>query len=331
MKKKLILLVSLGFLFCLATLSMAAETDYPTRSVEIVVGAPPGGGTDLLARIIAEKAKQYTGQEFIVSNKTGGAGPVVGPFQQPRFKADGYSLGAISDGYIVYIPLLQKVSYDPFDCTFIAEYGALDFGVYVLPDSPFKTFKDMVEWARTNPGKLTMAITEVNSINHIALQILFQREKIQVTYVPFMGANPASMALLGGHVMAASTATSGFARHVKSKAVRLLCMMSDERMENFSDVPTLKELGYRDIVYRGYYLMVGPKKLEEHVAKKLEAIYRRAIESPEFVKASKEMGTHNPKHRYMEELPQFLADLSDSYAKAFKALGFKVIEQPSAK
>jgi tripartite-type tricarboxylate transporter receptor subunit TctC len=327
MKKRLILVVSVGFLFCLATLSVAAEIAYPTRPVEIVVGASPGGGTDLLARVIAEKAKQFTGQEFVVTNKTGGAGPVLGPFQQPRFKPDGYSLGAISDGFVDIIPHLQKVSYDPLDCTFIAEYGVLDFGVYVLPDSPFKTFKDMVEWARANPGKLTMAITEVNSTNHVALQILFQREKIQVSYIPFMGANPASMALLGGHVMAASTAASGFARHVKSKAVRLLCMMSEERLEDFADVPTLKELGYRDMVYRGYYLMIGPKKLEEPVARKLEEIYRKAIESPEFVKASKELGTYNPKHKYLDDLPKFIKDLSDDYVKDFKALGLKVVDQ----
>jgi tripartite-type tricarboxylate transporter receptor subunit TctC len=321
MRKNLVLAVGLGFVFFVVALAGAAETAYPTRSVELVVGASSGGGTDLLARVIAEKAKQFTGQEFVVTNKVGGAGPVLGAFQQARFKADGYSLGAISDGFIVLIPHLQKVSYDPFDCTFIAEYGTLDFGVYVLPDSPFKTFKDLVEWARANPGKLTIAITEVNSTNHIALQVLFQREKIQVSYIPFMGANPASMALLGGHVMAASTATSGFARHVKSKTVRLLCMMSETRMQDFPEVPTLKELGYHDIVYRGYYLMVGPKKLEESVAKRLEDVYRRAIESPEFAKTAKEMATYSEKHRYMGELTKFLADISKNYLRDLKALG----------
>ncbi len=306
-------------------ISMAAETPYPTRSVEITVAAAAGGGTDLGARAIGEKLKEYFGQEFLVINKSGGHRVTLTLIA--KAKPDGYSLGGVTDSCIVLSPHIEKINYKPLDYTFFCQYGKLDFGVYVLPGSPFKTFKDMMEYARANPNKLTMGITEVNSGNHIALMALCQMEKINVNFIPFMGANPTTMALLGGHIMVASSATSGFAQQVRSKTVRLLAMMSDERMDEFPDVPTLKELGYPSLVFQSWYAMIGHKDLEPSIVKKLEDGCRKAMESPSFIKLSTEIAAYVKKPLFGEDLKKAMAQRLENNEKIIKNLGLKPSER----
>lgn len=324
MKRKLIWIVSFCMFVCVAPFSMAAEAPYPARAVDITLGASAGGGTDIGIRLLAEKAKQALGKEFIVTNKTGGGRVVLTLLA--KAKADGYSLGGITDTAIVTSPHVEKINYKPLDYTFIAQFGTLDFGVFVLPDSPFKTFKNLLDWARANPGKLSMGVSEVNSTDHIGLMALCQREKIKINFVPFMGANPTAMAVLGGHVQAATTATSGFARHVKSKSVRLLSMMSQERLDDYPDVPILQELGYSDMVFQGWYLLIAPKDLDKTAAKVLEDTFRKAIESPEFIKTAKQVGSYTKKPLYMDDLKKALAERYKYNAEAIKALGLTVKE-----
>ncbi|MFB3884812.1 MAG: tripartite tricarboxylate transporter substrate binding protein [Thermodesulfobacteriota bacterium] len=323
--KRLSILIGLMMVFFFGTqISMAAETRYPTRPVEITVAAAPGGGTDLGARAIAAKLKEYFGQEFVIINKSGGHRVTLTLIAKAR--PDGYSLGGVTDSSIVLSPHVEKINYSPLDYTFFCQYGKLDFGVYVLPDSPFKTFKDMVEYARANPKKLTIGITEVNSGNHIALMALCQMEKISVNYIPFMGASPTTMALLGGHVMVASSATSGFARQVQSKTVRLLAMMSDERLDEFPDAPTLKELGYPSLVFQSWYAMIGHKDLPPEIVKKLGDGCRKAMESPAFINLSKEIASYVKKPLFGEELKKAFAQRLENNGKIIKGLGLKISE-----
>jgi tripartite-type tricarboxylate transporter receptor subunit TctC len=323
--------VSATFLmiFVCVSVVMAAEDNYPARPVEIVVQSAAGGGTDLQTRLMAEKAKQMLGQEFMVTNKSGGGRVVLTLIA--KSKDDPYLLGAMTDGAVTLAPHVEKINYEPFDYTFIAQFGTLDFGVFVRPDSPFKTFKELLDYAKANPGKLTMGITEVNSGNHLALLAVCQRENIKMSFVPFMGANPTTLALLGGHVMAASSASSGFARQVKAKQVRLLCMMSDERAEEFPDAPTLVELGYPGFVFQSWYLMVGPKNMDKAAAKKLADTYRKAMESPEFKKLASDLVTYTSKPLFLDDLKKALRERYEFNRELVKSLGIKVIDQPPTK
>jgi tripartite-type tricarboxylate transporter receptor subunit TctC len=173
-----------------------------------------------------------------------------------------------------------------------------------------------------------MGITEVNSGNHLALLAVCKKENIKMNFVPFMGANPTTLALLGGHVMAASSASSGFARQVKAKQVRLLCMMSDERVAEFPDVPTLVDLGYPGFVFQSWYLMVGPKNMDKAAAKKLADTYRKAMESPEFKKLANDLVTYSEKPLFLDDLKKALQQRYDFNRELVKSLGIKVIDQP---
>jgi tripartite-type tricarboxylate transporter receptor subunit TctC len=147
MGRKIALATSLMILICVSFV-MAAEDNYPARTVEVIVQSAAGGGTDLQARILAEKAKQMLGQEFMVTNKSGGGRVVLTLIA--KSKDDPYLLGAMTDSTIVLAPHVEKINYEPFDYTFIAQFGTLDFGVFVRPDSPFKTFRELLDDAKAN-------------------------------------------------------------------------------------------------------------------------------------------------------------------------------------
>lgn len=150
----------------------------------------------------------------------------------------------------------------------------------------------MMDFARANPDKLTISTVGVGTINHVAFEALMLHEGLKIKLVPFPGAAPAMTALLGGHVMVASTASSGYAPHYKAKTVRLLAIMGEERMDEYPGVPTLKELGYPYLVFQSWYVISGPKNMEKPVVKKLEDSFRKAMGSSSSIKMAKEIGIY---------------------------------------
>jgi tripartite-type tricarboxylate transporter receptor subunit TctC len=274
--------------FCAVEMSCGAEPGYPTKPIEVAVGYAPGGGTDLCVRMLAEivNSKKYLGQEVFVTNKPGGGGRVAMTLVA-KSKPDGYTLAGTTDSCIILSPLLERVSYKPLeDLSFIARLGKLDFAVQVLPDSPFKTFKDLIDFARANPNKLTIGTVGEGTANHVALEVFGRTEKIQFNLVPFAGIALTMPALLGRHVMAASTAAdfAGYAEQAKQGKLRLLAVMGDERMEEYPSVPTLKELGYPYMVFQSWFVISGPKHIDKSVSKKLEEAFKKALESPDYIK-----------------------------------------------
>jgi tripartite-type tricarboxylate transporter receptor subunit TctC len=237
-------------------------------------------------------------------------------------RPDGYSLAATTDGAVIASPYLEPVTYKPLeDFTFISQYGTLDFGETVLPDSPFKTFKEVLEYARANPDKLTWGIVGVGTSDHIALQALMQYENLKVKFVPFNGAAQVMSALLGGHVMIASTASSGYAQHLRAKTARLLVVMGEERMEQYPGVPTLKELGYPSLVFQSWYIISGPKNMDKAIVKKLGDVFGKAMMTPEFIKMANELEIYTKKPLFGQELTDNLVRRSKTNAEIFKKLG----------
>ncbi|MBI5446509.1 MAG: tripartite tricarboxylate transporter substrate binding protein [Deltaproteobacteria bacterium] len=302
-----------------STSSPAAEA-FPTKPIEITIGYAPGAGTDLGARMIAEQAKKHLGQDIVCVNKPGGAGRVALTLLSKQ-KGDGYSLGATTDSSLIVVPHLEKVSYKPLeDFTFIAQYGTLNFGVTVPVSSPFKSLKEVIDWARANPGQLTMGIIGVGSSDHVAFQALARHENIKIKFVPFNGAAPTMTALLGGHVMIAAPASSGFAPHVKAKSARLLAVLSDERLEQYPDVPTFKELGYSDFVFQSWYVISGPKNMDKEVVRKLADAFKRAMATPEYAKLANDLEITAKRPLFGNELRDGIAARDKKNVELFKVL-----------
>ena len=324
MKTGLVLAMVFAVFFSFQNTLSAADA-WPTKPIQLIVSYAPGGGTDLLARMAVERVNSMKlfPQPIIVSNKAGGSGRVAAAVVSKE-KPDGYTILASTDGAFILGPYFEKVSYKPMeDFTFIAQNGKLDFGIIVLPNSPFRTFKDMLDFARANPEKLTIGLSGAGTSDHVCLEALFKLESVKVKFVPFAGVAPSMQAFFGGHVMATSSATdfAGYAAQAREgKALRVLVTMGDMRKPEFPNVPTLKELGW-PLVYQSWYVISGPKNMDKSVVAKLTDAFKKATQDPAYVKLAKDLDTWADSPLFWPDLGKALAQRTDANEQLFKKVG----------
>jgi tripartite-type tricarboxylate transporter receptor subunit TctC len=256
--------------------------EFPTRPITLLICMQPGAGADLGGRVIAQEATKILGQEIVPVNRTGGGGAVAAGILASS-KGDGYTLMSCTNGAFTTVPHLESVPYDPLkDLTPIIQFGLLTSGIMVRSDSPFKSFKELIEFARKNPGKLSYGFPGVGTVPHLAIEHVMLEEKVNIATVPFEGSIPSITALLGGHVSACGTSTSGFLPHLKAGKVRVLATTGEKRIEVVPDAPTLLELGYPYGVLMDFYFIAGPKGIPPSAIKTLEGAFLKAIETPGF-------------------------------------------------
>jgi tripartite-type tricarboxylate transporter receptor subunit TctC len=255
---------------------------YPTKPINLIVPWPPGGSTDRHLRKFAEVASKYLGQAIVVENKPG-AGGMLGPSTMAAAaKADGYTLAQLPMSAF-RIPHMQPVSWDPIrDFTYIIGLTGYTFGITVRSDSRFKTIQEMVEFAKTNPEKLSVGNTGTGTTPHLVMEELGMRTGAKFLHVPFKGNSENTLALLGGHTDALSDAT-GWGPNVDAGKMRLLMTFGERRTKRWSYAPTAKELGY-GIVSNSPYGIVAPKGLDPRIQKHLHDAFRKALDDSEHIK-----------------------------------------------
>lgn len=257
--------------------SLARAQAFPSRPIRYICPWPAGGSTDAVIRALAESAGKTLGQTIIVDNKPG-AGGMLGANEMMTAKPDGYTLTQLPHG-VFRIPHMQKVQYDPLkDFTWIACLTGYTFGLVVPADSPIKSIKDLVAYAKANPEKFTYGSTGTGTSPHLAVEEFAQRAGIKLTHVPFKGNADNMQAILGGHVMAASDAT-GWAPHVESGKLRLLATYGSKRTKRWPNVPTLDELGYKT-VSDSPFGVCGPKGMDPAVVETLHEAFRKTLNDP---------------------------------------------------
>ena len=287
--------LALGFaILCLLAMGQAAQAqEYPNQSITLIIDRPPGSGTDVVSRVIAPTASKILGQEIVPLNKPG-AGGAVGTGILASSKPDGYTLLAFTMSGLTVVPHIEKVSYDPLkDVVPIAHFGTFHCAVMVRADSPHKTFKDLIDHARKNPGKVSFGIVGVGNAPHLDFEIVLQQEKVDVPIVPFGGAPPTLTALLGGHVTAAGVGASSWMPNYKAGKIRLLATTTEKRI--LPEVPALREFGYPFYnLSTEYYLIAVPKGTPAPVIAKLEGAFRKAMETPEFRTTTTNLYVYDP-------------------------------------
>jgi tripartite-type tricarboxylate transporter receptor subunit TctC len=284
---RLTVLVSL-LLFCPGT-AKAADPDYPSKPVTLVVGFPAGGAIDLTARALVNGVKKHFPQPVIVENK-GGAGGMVGLAQVAVKPPDGYTVGVIGSQAAAVAWHMGTTTYNQMeDFTHILRYAGLLFGIVVRDDSPFNTLQDVVKYAKANPGKVSFGTSGVGSTGHLAMVTLAQQAgNLQLTHIPYKGGGESIPALLGGHVEVLSDASS-WASLVDAGKFRLLAVYSSERSRMYPSVPTVKETGY-PVVYNSPLELFAPKGLPAPIAGKLHDSFRKAMDDPGFDTVLKKLG-----------------------------------------
>jgi len=268
----------------LAAVSLAAPAiaqgakDFPSKPITLIVPWNAGGSTDIYFRAMAEAAGKQLGQPIVVDNKTGGTG-TLGPVTMAlTAKPDGYTIAQIPVT-VMRLPLMQKHNWDAVrDFSYIIHVTGYTFGVTTKADSKFKTWKDVVEFAKANPGKVTYATTGPGGSLHIGMEQMAARDGIKMTMVPFKGGTETNAAVLGGHVDLQADSTV-WRPLVDAGQLRLLNVWTENRNKAWPDVPTLKDLGY-PFVFDSPFGLAGPKGMDPAVVQKLHDAFKIALNDP---------------------------------------------------
>jgi len=305
----------LGFLLIFVPILSFAQ-QYPTKPINLIVTFPPGGTLDISARILASKAEKFLGQPLVVSNVGGGAGSVA-LGQVAKKRPDGYDITSCTSTGLIRIPQLRAVPYSHEDFVPIMHFTAVQSGVVVRSDSPYKTFKDLIEYARKNPEKVNYATSGTGTPMHIAMEYVAVKEGIQWIHVPQTGGAPGLAAVLGGHVTAMSDSTE-WLPHVKEGSLRLLVTHGERRMKAFPNVPTLRDLGY-DFINETVFMMAAPKGTPPSIVKKLDEAFHRGMDDPEFIKTIQSL-EFDVAYRNSEDTKKYLEDAYNRFSEMIKKL-----------
>jgi tripartite-type tricarboxylate transporter receptor subunit TctC len=255
-----------------------AQDSYPTKPVTMIVPFPPGGLADVVGRPVAEAMGRELGQTVVVENK-GGAGGGIGMAQAAKAPADGYTILMALSSYSVIPEADQILGRSPM-YSFgalrpIARFTADPTVLAVRADAPWKTVKDFVEDAKKRPGAINFGSSGNYGTMHVPMEILAQTAGIKMTHVPFTGAGPAVIALLGGQVDALSTGPATVLQHVKAGKIRVLGHWGNATLATLPEVPSLKQAGY-DAEYAQWSGLFVPAATPEPVVQKLRAAARAA-------------------------------------------------------
>ena len=297
-----------------------AQVDYPTKPIQVLVGYPPGGSTDILIRALAEEAKKYLGKEVVIINKPGAAG-TVGGIQVAIANPDGYTLGAIVSTAFTISPFLMDVSVDLVtQTTPILSFAKFYGGMFARADSPFKNLKDFLDYAKKNPDKATYGHPGAATRPYLGMAMIAAHEGVKINFVAFPGDAPNAAALLGGHILSAG-GSAGTVWISQIQAGQLKFLAVEERLYMFPEVPTVTELGYPYSLPTVVFLF-GPKNLPEPIVKKLEDAFYKAMQSTAFKDLAMKNVVYAEKNMFREELATFLHTEKAKTGELIKKFGF---------
>jgi len=300
---------------CVAALPAGAQ-EYPSKPIEVVVGAAPGGGTDMIARAVADVAPKYVGQPLVVVNKVGAAMVIAAQYVATS-KPDGYTLNVAGGSETVAVPHFRSVPYDPInDFEPIIRFIIERVGFYVKADSPWKSMKDFVADAKQNPDKYSYAHAGVGGIHHATMLAVEKRAGIRLTAVPHKGGAENLAALAGGHVSMAIASPNEAYALVQSGRVRPLANASAKRAPNEPDTPTLREMGI-DVYIENQKGFVFPKGTPAPIVQKLHDNLRKVFDDPQF-KANAEKLNLELAYLNGEDFRKALKSMYDQIGEAVK-------------
>lgn len=262
----------------------------PVKPIRFIVGFPPGGATDLVARIVQPKLSASLGNQVIIDNRPGANGMISLQIID-RAEPDGYTIGMGHFGGIVISPAIQKVPYDPFkDFTYISMLVSLQNILIVHPSVPAKTLPEFLAYAKAQQGRLNYASSGIGSPGHLAGVLLESMTKISMTHVPYKGGGPAITDLVAGHVPSYFAVISTSVPHVQSGKARAIAVTGAKRAEILSNVPTISEAGIKGYLATNWYGMIAPAKMPAPIVSRLNHDIVAALNSPDVIKQLKDRG-----------------------------------------
>jgi tripartite-type tricarboxylate transporter receptor subunit TctC len=295
---------------------------YPNRPIQLIIPGASGSILDIAGRLLGEEIGKILGIQLIPVDKPG-AGFTLGTDFMARSKKDGYTLAYTNSPAIVHARVLnpETVPYDPDkDLEPLGLHLFFPNAIAVQQSSPWKTFTELVDYAKKNPGKLRVSTTGIGSTSHFNLEIIQSLTGAQFTHVPFKGGESVITALLGGHVEMTFDAINKITPHVESGKMRVLLLTS--KMPEFPDVPSLNDLGYKQELFTAWFAMYGPAGMPEEVKKVLIQAVEKAIKNPE-LKAKLEKMQFVVQYRSPSDLKKLAAEEHERALAIAKKVGLR--------
>jgi tripartite-type tricarboxylate transporter receptor subunit TctC len=292
------------------------------RTLRILVGFPPGGSADVIARLMADRMRGSLGQNVIVDNKPGAAGRIA-LGEVKRAAADGQTLVLTPSGALVIQPwLYQNLGYDPVkDFTPVARVSTFDFAVTAGPGAPAGDLRTVLAWAKANPAKANYATSGAGTVPHFAGLLISQASGVPLMHVAYRGGAPAAQDLIGGQIPLMVDTASETIEHHKAGKVRILAVTGEQRTKALADVPTLREAGI-NVSADAFFGLYGPAGLPADVVARLEKAAADALRQPEVQEKIVSFGLV-PNFAPGAELAAMQAAHLKKWEAPIKASGFK--------
>lgn len=293
---------------------------YPQYPVQLVIPGAPGDALDIAGRSIAEELAKILKTPVIPLNKPGGAA-MVGTDFVAKGKKDGYTLLYGNTSGFVYSPAFSpnEAPFDPIrDLEPLGLHVFFPDGISVQMESPWKTFPEVIQYARQNPGKFRVGTLGMGSINHFRLEIIKSLTGTDITMIPFKGASPALTALLGGHVEAAFVAYAMVYPHYQSGKLRGI--LADQKVAALPDIPTLSQLGYKQDLPPTYFAFMAPTGIPEEAKKVLIPAIEKAAKNPDLTERLKKMW-FIPQYKAPAELKRLMSEDYENARAVVKKMG----------
>jgi tripartite-type tricarboxylate transporter receptor subunit TctC len=303
--------------------AVQAQGAYPTKPIRWVVPYAPGGGTDVVARPIALKLGEALGQPIVYENRGGGGGLIAGELVA-KSQPDGYTL-LVGSGNTHTFPtlLFDKVAYDPVkDYQPVTNFVNAPNVLVAHPSFPAKTVKEIAAYGKANPGKISWASSGNGAGGHLALVLFAQQAGIKVVHVPFKGAGPAVVAMLGGETDLLFANTGVFLGHIRAGKLRALAVAATSRLQLLPDVPSLHESGYPNFESSTYYGLLAPAGTPRPIINKLHTEVVKIIRAPDSQERLANVGAI-PVANTPEQFAEYLRNDVAKWTKVVKEHGIK--------
>ncbi len=287
MKRHFVKIGLLAMVLCLMVSSPLFAAKFPSKAVTVICPWSAGGGTDTILRGLAKQTEPFLGQNITVVNKTGGGG-AIGHGAGIHARPDGYTVTMMTFE-IISLPPQGLVPFTYKDYDLLMRVNMDPAAITVPKDAPYNTIAEFVDYAKQHPGEIKVGHSGPGSVWQIAGGIFAEKAEIDLTFVPHDGAAPAVTALVGKHIQAVSVSPAEVQGQVEAGSLKILAIMSDERLPNFPDVPTMKEAGY-DVSFGTWRGLAVPRKTPADVKQALHDAFKKGMESEAFQKFAKDSG-----------------------------------------